>query len=223
MLKKTYTAALAASAIALSAGAASAVTFDFAGSTTLDGTDQVAVGGIGVTAFAGKYSDAVIAEFIAGESSLDFIKNVDSPYRDVSQNPGTGLGVDAPWTLGDDSLVDGGGNELLTLDFDIEVFVSEVVFSHWDDGDSFDLFVDGDLVKPEERQADGSGVFDLAALGLGKISSISFGADAIGCCSSDEFGIASLSAQVPLPAAGWMLLAGLGGLAAMKRRKKADA
>jgi hypothetical protein len=26
---------------------------------------------------------------------------------------------------------------------------------------------------------------------------------------------------VPLPAAGWMLLAGLGGIAAMKRRRKA--
>ncbi|MEM8579922.1 MAG: VPLPA-CTERM sorting domain-containing protein, partial [Pseudomonadota bacterium] len=28
---------------------------------------------------------------------------------------------------------------------------------------------------------------------------------------------------VPLPAAGWLLVAGLGGLAAMKRRKKARA
>lgn len=33
----------------------------------------------------------------------------------------------------------------------------------------------------------------------------------------DGFGV------IPLPAAGWMLLAGIGGLAAMKRRKKADA
>jgi hypothetical protein len=29
--------------------------------------------------------------------------------------------------------------------------------------------------------------------------------------------------QVPLPAAGWMLLAGVGGIVAMKRRKKSDA
>ena len=33
--------------------------------------------------------------------------------------------------------------------------------------------------------------------------------------------VAPHMSAVPLPAAGWMLIAGLGGLAAMKRRKKA--
>ena len=43
----------------------------------------------------------------------------------------------------------------------------------------------------------------------------------VGNDAGEEIYLSTLTASVPLPAAGWLLLGGLGGLAAMKRRKKA--
>lgn len=223
MIQIRLAAIAAATTLSISAGAASAVVFDFTNTSngTIVGDDYTyTVDGLTVTAVAGKYSNC--SSLFSCNNDEDEIDPVDSPLRFISQTGGLGLGIDAPLTLGDPDLVDGGGNEVITLTFSRDVFVDFVHFGAWDSHDSFDLFVNESLLVPEERSADSSGMFDLAALGLGKISSISFGADAF-VFSSDEFSIKSIGAQVPLPAAGWMLLAGLGGLAAMKRRKKAGA
>ncbi|MBL3568820.1 VPLPA-CTERM sorting domain-containing protein [Rhodovulum visakhapatnamense] len=202
MSRMTYAAA--AAAVVLGAGAASAATFDFK-TMSLDSSHQLTVDGVTVTAYAGVYRDfpnpdTIVQTDCSTTSSCD---------RSVYQGD-HGLGVtgflDGPY-------IDGFlGNDLLTLSFSQTVDFSAVLFSFWGNSDSFDLFVDGTLVSPEERS--GPNPYPLSGL---RGTSISFGADAM----DDSYKLASITvAPVPLPAAGLMLLGGLGGLAAVGRRKK---
>lgn len=201
----------------LSAAPAFAVSFHFddltPSGTVLNSNDMAMEDGVMVTAFAGRYD---------GISSPNEIVEIDSGNRDVAQTPGVGLGVTAPFIIFPDNNqdeIDGLGDELLTLSFDNTLFEASVVFSGFEATDSVDIFINGDLAAEEVTGVDlTTGFFDLS--GFGQFTTISFGADAIGR-SADEFGIAKFSAEVvPLPAAAWMLLAGVGGLAAMRRRKK---
>ena len=140
--------------------------------------------------------------------------------------PGSGTGGCA----NDQHTVDGANNnEVVILDFgSLVVKLTSITFAYADSDDFFDVL------------AFGNGT-DAAATDGGLNKSVSCGASV---CTKTNFSIETGSifgigafrdrsewklqaitfdiiptTEVPLPAAGWMLLAGLGGLAAAKRRK----
>jgi hypothetical protein len=136
----------------------------------VDASNQMTESGITVTAYAGQYDDN--ADFNLWNPGTwptnqneDAITTLDCStssscsrtVADTSLGLGVGGRHDSAW-------IDGfNGNDLLTLRFSREVNFHDVVFAGWDSRyDSFDLFVDGVLVAPEERT--GSGAFSLAGL-----------------------------------------------------------
>lgn len=86
----------------------------------------------------------------------------------------------------------------------------------------------GSFVVPGTEGADAAVAlqFDLGVLGGGNYTAtlVSSSTGGSGSGNTAEFVIASMSSTpfnvIPLPAAGWMLLAGVGGIAAVSRRKK---
>jgi hypothetical protein len=189
---------LAAATLAIVGGSASAATINFTGSSSGSPSKSFTVSGI----------TAVATAFRAGPMGiLQFAGN-------VTQN-GSGLGVASfPDTSGD---IDGFGlNDFLVLTFDQLVNFSIATFGAVDDNDDWDVFVDN-----------GSGSFLQVAFDSpvnpfdfndGIVKRIAFGADG----ATDNFRLTSVEVSaVPLPAAGWLLLAGVGGLVVLRRKRKA--
>jgi hypothetical protein len=165
--------------------------------------------------------------------------------RKVSRTNGFGLYVDY-W--GDnDHRIDGYYNELVKFVFNRDVTINKVTFGSIKDGSSFDLFL-GDalefvrsaIVTPTVNFADAASAFAIGAsedewiyVCKEKRSSRTFrskttvrGCDCDKVLDYSAFKITSLEvsydvpSEVPLPAAGWMLLAGLGGIGALRARKR---
>lgn len=198
-------------ALALTTAPVMAATFNF-GTMNLDSNNSLTVDGITVTAKAGVYSDKPLGGPDADEIVFLDCSETILCNKAVDQND-DGLGIkNGSLTNQIDGIF---ADELLSLHFDHEVLLTLVDFKKFGSNDSFDFFVDGVLYPPEERTDD---PFQPNPAIKGTI--FSFGADAI----NDKFRLKRAKvekmAPIPLPAAGWMLLAGLGGLAAMRRRKK---
>ncbi len=157
-------------------------------------------------------ASATTVTFGAGpddRSLLDFGDfTVEASIGLIHQNGDGGLGVTS---TGDSSnQVDGSNeSERLTFVFDDVVRLTQIAFENCS-GDNYQLFFDGVS----------QGTFNSNSY-VGSTLLTSFAVEATQ--QNDNFRVRSITytpAPVPLPAAGWMLLAGIGGIAAMKRRKK---
>lgn len=143
-----------------------------------------------------------------------------------------GLGIDgSPDTTSDQ--IDGYplfSSESLTLDFGEDVYWHDITFGLWDLNDDIRLNYDGGELYYGPGQASSS-------IDLGRVISQSLEITAYGqlgqdgCVSGffrcrqhngyDGLTVASIQVSaVPLPAAGFLLIAGLGGLGALRRKKK---
>ncbi|WP_245624832.1 VPLPA-CTERM sorting domain-containing protein [Jannaschia seosinensis] len=135
-----------------------------------------------------------------------------------------GLGVTATFdprpTQIDGTLL--GRAERLILDFGRDTVWNSITFGLWDRNDDVQLsFADGPSFIYGPGTSDNT-------ISLGGIVSRALSITAFGefpqdgiLIGNDEFTVASIDvAPVPLPAAGWMLIAGLGGIATMRRRKR---
>lgn len=136
--------------------------------------------------------------------------DVNSAFCRPAFNP-DGVGVRTAVGSGDSPLIEGfEGTETLSLSFGTVREWSRIVFANWGANDSAILTTDtGSFTYT------GGPVLDLGGAMSSALSISNTGA--VG-----QFRVSSVDvAPVPLPAAGWMLLAGVGGMIALRRRQKA--
>jgi hypothetical protein len=153
-----------------------------------------------------------------------------NPWTAIWGGDHGGVGVcsykTADWCNWDQHTVDGWhGNDIAVIDFgDTVVKLTSITFSYADYNDKFDVLAFGNGVgsSATDYQWDihtgSGGVTTVALSGLDTGSVFGIGA----FHKRSEFKVQAIHySVVPLPAAGWLLLAGVGGLAALKRRKTA--
>lgn len=219
MTQKLLTAA--ALVLALGASSASAATFDFTGPLLpLGGTD------LGNSA---SFNDTTATYSLTATA----LNTAISPLPDVNQNV-AGLGVKSG-TLDIGQLDNIGLNEALVFDFGTSASLTSITLSLASSFDDYRIFGSNDgSVASCNTAACVNGVSSLLASGqgVGIEGTVNVGLSGTyryliastkdsAPFRADGYRVAGLDvAPVPLPAAGLMLVAGLGGLAAARRRRK---
>jgi hypothetical protein len=199
------TAAIVAATLAACAGGASAATYDFTGS--------------GGAAPSYTFGDLTVTGVWGTGTMLENTVRVNQSSA--------GLGV-THFLDTNPGQVDRLLNESLRFAFDDEVVLSGLTFGGYEQFDDFDLVVDGDYANAYKFSfADGNPLTGLNLTGtiFSIIASVDAGDFFNGQLFEDAFTVAGLTtadaptAPVPLPAAGWALVAGLGALGVVRRRK----
>ncbi|WP_299814972.1 VPLPA-CTERM sorting domain-containing protein [uncultured Jannaschia sp.] len=142
----------------------------------------------------------------------------------ATQSHDKGIGIQNS-LLDNTHLVDGSGKqEALVFTFNREVRLDNISFSYWDGNDHFALAT-GANVDFKGISGSGSSFYHTEGFSKDYTSDIF----ALGAFEkNDEYKVKKLTVSyddtpppspVPLPAAAWMLVAGIGGLAAAARRK----
>lgn len=203
--KKKFTGVLAAVAMTvLASPAAYAATFNLGGPDANASSFGYSVDGIGLTV-TGERKDDDCVFLLIGCSSYQ--------SEEVSRDS-NGLGVEG-WFF-DSSALDGQINERLTFSFDQDVKMMSLMFTEYDDNDPYDIYVDSGAGFSLISSNSYSNPYTFSPYLTGDTLRIGVTGD------SSAFRVSSVTVSaVPLPAAGWLMIAGLGGLAAMRRRKKA--
>lgn len=193
-LRQKLTAAAFAVATALGAGSASASVIDFTGWGTGAGS------GVSLSCDASGTRYCSVTRTYSG---LGITRPHDS-------NPGQ---------------IDGspvGTSETLTISFDHEVAWNNVRFGRWDHNDDATVRADGGFSTWFTHN---SGLLNLDGYVSRSLTITAYGSNGDrGCrfCSygNDNFTVASIDVEaVPLPAAGFLLLGAMGGLAALRRKQ----
>ena len=221
---KILIAATAFLTLVASAATAAEIRFDTYKAWTT-GTHTYSNGTESVTAEAKNY-DATFLTNLSGNPYLGSWSGSSGGIGICSGTLDSGTGGCA----NDQHKVDGdSGNEIVLLDFgSLVVKLTSITFAYADSYDKFDVFAfangtgaaatDFDVDQP---MTCGGSVCTQTnfAIDTGSIFGIgAFFDDSQWKLQAITFDIIPTT-EVPLPAAGWMLLAGLGGLAAAKRRK----
>ena len=242
MTLTNYKAAIAAFAVvttAATAASAATVTFDLNGNDStnfnkLDSSFDITEGGLTAT-FDGK---AFRSLDVNGESvgQLGYSENgtiTDADIRDGHIGRYYG-GVGIVNSAGDGShTVDGRGwDDFVQISFGQDILVDSISFGFFDKSDRFRVIADknnddeigvGDFLS-NTVDIPGNGTFTDASLTNFFGSTNTFAIGAFGYHDSWKLQSITVSytemAAVPLPASGLLLLAGFGGLAAMRRRQK---
>ncbi len=212
MSKRNLLLASAAYAALATAGSAATVTatFDFtaSGPTGWDSSYAFSEAGAALVVTAHNYNSS---------------KEI---YRDVQVGRWTGWGLGIGSYSGDNHRVDGYcRDEVLSFSFDREVKILSVEFgAFWGSHNKFDLFVGdaGELVFDSWDYVD-----DTVALGGATGTWFGIGASAWNSAFkvrsitvSWDDGINNNPAPIPLPAGGALMLTGLAGLAALRRKRR---
>lgn len=199
-------AATIAATVFATASFAATETFDFTGSywgTYYSSPTFHGDNGGSVEVTAGTYNNVI----------SDGLHTAGDAY--VGQWTGYGLGVwssDGWWNY-EEHYVDGSNPEFLKFDFGTDVTIESISFGDYGNG-QFDWYAsNGSGGLYVDMDADVSGTDVGSMFFLGAWGSMGFKVESI-TVSYDM-------SEVPLPAAGFLLLGGLGGLVALKRRKKA--
>lgn len=228
-MNKTLSAMVAAATLCL-ASQASAVTLNFATPGGASGATGIA----GITySTTGSSGSSFPGDFPGTPSALDVVASNAGVYNGLGVNGAGDPAGSGAKTL--DTRVAGvsvaGSWEMLTVSFSAAVNLTDFLLSRFDANDDFEYSLNGGafttiaamnpLATPTGSAVDQPDVnFFLGAFNA--VTSFSIRVSGTSATDDDDFLLREMEiSAVPLPAGGLLLLGGLAGLAALRRRKQA--